>query len=97
MIPQIGLCSAIVLGVLFGSTYPASAESYRVCIGQYEHKCPAAKDAWFKCRTSIQSAGQSVCTIFTPSGPRYRNWSYRTSYDKEGNQCGYLGIVVTCL
>jgi hypothetical protein len=69
MIPQIGLCSAIVLSVLFGSTYPASAESYRVCIGQYEHKCPAAKDAWFKCRTSIQSAGVGPGSVFVLPTP----------------------------
>lgn len=74
----------------------ANAESYRACIGQYEHKCPTRKDAWFPCRTSIQSAGNRLCTIYTPRGPRMRPWNYRVLYDVSGNKCGYLGLVVTC-
>jgi hypothetical protein len=87
--------AAAVIG-MFSFDSSASAESYRVCIGQYEHKCPTRKDAWFKCGTHIQTAGQSVCTIYTPSGPRYRSWNYRRLYDVSGGRCGYLGLVVTC-
>ena len=87
--------AAAIIGV-FSFDGSASAESYRVCIGQYEHKCPTRKDAWFKCGTSIQSAGNRLCTIYTPGGPRPRPWNYRVLYDVGGNRCGYLGLVVTC-
>jgi hypothetical protein len=80
------------------STVVAAADkTFRVCIGQYEHLCPTAKQAWFPCGTAPEAAARTVCTIHTATGPTVKPFRMLKVFDRSGNQCGYAGIDVICL
>jgi hypothetical protein len=76
---------------------PAMADqTFRVCIGEYEHMCPTPKQAWFPCGTPAEAAARSVCTIYTANGQTVKPFRMLRQYDVSGNRCGYYGMDVTC-
>jgi hypothetical protein len=76
--------------------HPASAEWYRVCIGQYAGRCSGGYNHWFTCGTNRNGAAQRICTVYTPRGPIYRRYDTVTVASYGGNRCGYLVYDVFC-
>ena len=92
---------AIVLALIAAAcltswSQPASAEWYRVCIGQYANRCSGGYNYWFGCGTNRNGIAQRICTIYTPRGPIYRRVDTVTAASYGGNRCGYLIFDVFC-
>jgi hypothetical protein len=81
----------------FSNAAGAADKTFRVCIGQYEHLCPTAKQAWFPCGTAPEEAARTVCTIHTAAGPTVKPFRMLKVFDVSGNRCGYAGIDVICI
>lgn len=87
----------VSVGVAFAGSPARSDETFRICIGQYEHLCPTAKRAWFPCGTDPQAAARMGCTIHTAAGPNIKPFRVLKIFDRAGNRCGYAGFNVICI
>jgi hypothetical protein len=74
-----------------------NGQVFRICIGEYEELCPAAKSAWFPCGVHLEEAARSVCTIHSAGAPIVKPFRLLGLYNHPGNKCGYLGVDVICL
>ena len=75
----------------------ALAQKTRVCVGEFENKCPASFDAWYPCGTSVDAAGRSVCEVHTGDGVQPGKFRVQKAWSKGGNRCGYEGFDIFCV
>ena len=88
----------MVLGLAIGvGGSSAGAVDIRVCIGEYEDKCPVSKQAFFGCGTTFDQAANSVCAITIDGQRKVSPYRVIKQGDHDGNRCGYTWGVIQCL
>lgn len=76
---------------------PVGAQTFEVCVGEYENMCGAAHSAWFNCGTRVEDAARSLCTLHTNNGDVMTSYRVVNEYTHGGNRCGYAGFTITCV
>lgn len=89
----LGIC----LGYLLASITVANAESYRVCIGEIEHNCPASHNLFSGCGSNPHAVAKETCTVWEDGKP-VGSGKYRIKHDdsKSGGHCGYEFYTISC-
>jgi hypothetical protein len=87
---------AIALGFIILGGQSASAQSFKVCIGEFEANCPGGKpghDQFIGCRDSKPWAEQA-CKVQGSDKPA--QYQIIPGNGVPGNQCGYRVDTVIC-
>jgi hypothetical protein len=87
---------ALVIVANLGSPVLADRQ-IRVCIGQYDNKCPVIYDAFFGCGTTLDTAATNVCTITRNGKKEVLPYQIIHQGDHSGNRCGYVWFLVICI
>jgi hypothetical protein len=80
----------VALGLVsISASFPAAAQRWNVCTGEFEGNCPSNPyhDAWIGCNNPHNWA-RAACYP--------RPWGEALLYRSGGNQCGYDVIEITC-
>src|SRR5437660_141142 len=83
--------------VLLSGNCRADAIEFRVCIGEYEDKCPVSKDAMFGCGTTFDQAATSLCAITVDGQKKVSPYRVIPQGTHDGNRCGYSWGRIQCL
>jgi hypothetical protein len=90
--------SAILIAI---SCVPSEAQqrerTVEVCTGENANGCPGAHSAWYPCGVSPEQAASMVCTTYIAGRATPSPFRLAFRYIVAGGQCGYAGIIVTCL
>jgi len=95
------ICDRVVLiliaGVVTAISAPAVAKEYRLCIGEYDQRCPVSHNVFAGCGASPDIVAADTCAKTTRDGKK-ESVPYRLIHQGShgGNRCGYEWYLIEC-
>lgn len=91
----------LVMATAFGltSTFSllAEAKDYRLCIGEFDEKCPVGHDVYAGCGADPDVVADSTCAISLQGKKTLVPHRLIHQGSHSGNRCGYEWYSIECL
>jgi hypothetical protein len=97
---QASVKGPIVGSILFSICLQASsvqAAEYRLCIGEFDQKCPVAHSVYAGCGADPQAVAASTCAIYLDGQKKSVPYRIVHQGSHDGNRCGYEWYSINCL
>lgn len=85
-----------LLSWLASSTIGHTAE-YRLCIGEFDEKCPVSHTVWAGCGSNPDTVADNTCAITVQGQKKFVPHRLVHQGSHEGNRCGYEWYSIVCL
>lgn len=79
--------------------YSATAfgSQYRLCIGEFDEKCPVSHNVFGPCGSSPDVMADNTCAIRMQGTVRHLPYRIIHQGSHDGNRCGYEWYSIECL
>lgn len=94
---RLGALALLALGLSEGGCSSAAASTYRLCIGEFEEKCPFPHEAFAGCYANPDTEADRICTV--SAGGQQTAVPHRIIHEgqRSGNRCGYELYIIECM
>jgi len=75
----------------------ANAKDYRLCIGEYDEKCPVSHDVFAGCGADPDIVAENTCAITLQGQKKYIPHRLIHQGSHDGNRCGYEWYSIECI
>jgi hypothetical protein len=87
---------AIVLACAF-SCCPAVGKDYRLCIGEFDEKCPVSHNVWAGCGANPDTVADNTCAVTVGGQKKLIPHRLIHQGSHDGNRCGYEWYSIECM
>ncbi len=75
----------------------AAAREYRLCVGEFDEKCPVSHNVFAGCGANADTVADNTCAIRLQGQLRHIPYRLIHQGSHDGNRCGYEWFSIECL
>ncbi len=76
---------------------PAAAKDYRLCIGEFDEKCPVSHNVFAGCGANPHAIADETCALVVQGQKTYVPHRLIHQGSHDGNRCGYEWYSIECI
>jgi hypothetical protein len=90
------LSASLFSSALLGMS-PSHARDYRLCIGEFDEKCPVAHNVYAGCGANPDTVADNTCAVTVQGQKKFMPHRLIHQGSHDGNRCGYEWYSVECI
>jgi hypothetical protein len=87
----------LLVAVTLLAISPATGREYRLCVGEFDEKCPVSHNVSGGCGANADAIADATCAIRLQGEVKHIPYRLIHQGTHEGNRCGYEWYSIECL